>query len=359
MRLFRCQHCNQVLYFENTKCERCGHRLGFLPEVTRLSALEPEAENAWRPLAAPQQRRLFCSNAQYDACNWLVPEGTTDAYCAACRHNRTVPDLSVPANLPPWRRIQDAERRLIYTLMRLGLPLQDRVEDPQHGLAFDVLADPPEGGSSRVMTGHDEGLITLALVEADDAERERRRTAMGEPYRTLLGHYRHESGHHYWDLLVRDGGRLEECRAVFGDDSQDYNAALQRHYREGPPPDWQNAFVSAYATSHPWEDFAETWAHYLHIVDTLEMADSFGLHVAPKVAKTDDLEAKIDFDPYAAERIETLIEAWLPLTFAVNSLNRCMGSPDLYPFVLSPPAIGKLGFVHDLVRSVRQDPAKP
>ncbi|TCZ63193.1 zinc-binding metallopeptidase family protein [Roseicella aquatilis] len=353
MRLFRCQHCDQVLYFENTRCERCGHRLGFMPERMRLSALEPAGENAWKPLAAPGQSRLFCSNAQHDACNWLVPEGTTDAFCATCRHNRTVPDLTVAANLPPWRRIQGAEHRLVYTLMRLGLPLRDRVEDPEHGLAFDVLADPPEGTGSRVMTGHDEGLITIALVEADDAEREKRRTAMGEPYRTLLGHYRHESGHHYWDLLVRDGGRLEDCRAVFGDDSQDYSAALQRHYQGGPPADWQNAFVSAYATTHPWEDFAETWAHYLHILDTLEMADSFGLRVAPKVAKTDDLDTRIDFDPYGTEDVQTLVAAWLPLTFAVNSLNRCMGSADLYPFLLSPRAIEKLGFVHRLVRDAR------
>jgi hypothetical protein len=359
MRLFRCQNCDQVLYFENTKCERCGFRLGFLPEVTRLSALEPAGDPAWTPLAFKDQQRLFCSNAQHEACNWLVPPGTTDAFCLACRHNRTVPDLAVAENLPPWRKIQDAQRRLVYSLLRLGLPLEDRIADPQHGLAFDVLADPPDGGTSRVMTGHDEGLITMALVEADDTEREKRRNAMGEPYRTLLGHYRHESGHHYWDLLVRDGGRLEECRAVFGDDSQDYGAALQRHYNEGPPANWQEAYVSAYATTHPWEDFAETWAHYLHIVDTLEMADAFGLQVAPKVARTDDLDARIDFDPYTQETVEPLLEAWLPLTFAVNSLNRCMGSADLYPFVLSPPAMEKLGFIHRLIREVRRNPASP
>jgi len=352
MRLFRCQHCDQVLYFENTRCERCGHRLGFLPEAAQLSALEQEGD-AWRPLAAPQQRRLFCTNAQYDACNWLVPEGAKDALCASCRHNRTIPDLTIAANLPPWRRIQDAERRLIYTFQRLALPLADRVEDPAHGLAFDVLADPPDGTSPQVMTGHEQGIIAVALAEADDAERERRRTAMGEPYRTLLGHFRHESGHHYWDLLVRDGGKLEECRALFGDDTQDYAAALQAHYANGAPADWQNAFVSAYATSHPWEDFAETWAHYLHIVDTLEMASAFRLSVQPRVAKGDDLDAQIDFNPYRVAGAEALVEAWLPLTYAVNSLNRCMGAPDLYPFVLSPPAIEKLGFVHRLVHDKR------
>jgi hypothetical protein len=213
-----------------------------------------------------------------------------------------------------------------------------------------------------VLTGHDEGVITLALSEADDAERERRRTAMGEPYRTLLGHVRHETGHHYWDLLVRDAGRLEECRAVFGDDSQDYNAALQAHYANGAPANWREGFVSAYATAHPWEDFAETWAHYLHIIDTLEMAGAFGIKLRPQVsdngsvgevAAAQVLAAEVDFDPYAAASVETLIDAWLPLTYAMNSLNRCMGAADLYPFVLSEPAIAKLGFVHRLVRGDR------
>jgi hypothetical protein len=199
------------------------------------------------------------------------------------------------------------------------------------------------------MTGHDDGLITLALVEADDAERVKRRTAMGEPYRTLLGHFRHETGHYFWDRLVRDGGRLAECRAVFGDDTQDYSAALQRHYKEGPPPDWQENFVSAYATAHPWEDFAETWAHYLHIVDTLEMARAFGLGIAPRADRTGELATEVDFDPYRTKDIRAVIEAWVPLTATVNSLNRCMGAADLYPFVLSPAVVEKLAFIQALV----------
>jgi hypothetical protein len=160
------------------------------------------------------------------------------------------------------------------------LPVRTRAEDPAHGLIFNFLAGDPARGQ-RVMTGHDNGLITIALTEADDMEREKRRLEMGEPYRTLLGHFRHEVGHYFWDVIVRDGGKLEACRAVFGDDTIDYGEALQHHYREGPPPDWQTSFVSAYAATHPWEDFAETWSHYLHIVDTLEMASAFGIKVHP------------------------------------------------------------------------------
>lgn len=351
MKLFRCQACDQVLHFENVRCERCGRELGFLAEAMRLSALEPAGAGVFRTLAAPGQRVRRCANAAHDACNWLIPEDADSPLCRACRHNRTVPDLTAAEHLPPWRAWQVAQRRLTYSLLKLRLPLADRLEDPAHGLAWDVLADPTDGGPA-VLTGHAEGVITLALAEADDAERERRRSAMGEPYRTLLGHVRHESGHHYWDLLVRDAkpDRLDAFRETFGDERADYAAALARHHTEGPPAGWGERFVSAYATAHPWEDFAETWAHWLHIVDTLEMASAFHLSLDAAADRTGLLSAAIDLDPYAAGEIGALIEAWLPLTHAVNSLNRCMGAPDLYPFVLTEPVVAKLGWVHRLVQ---------
>ncbi len=354
MKLFKCQHCAQVLYFENIRCEKCAHALGYLADRNMLSALDPDGES-WRPLADNQLLYRFCANAAFGACNWLVPIDQVGSYCTACRHNRTVPDLGVPANLASWQRFEFAKHRLFYTLLRLKLPLANRNDDPRHGLVFDFLSDAALPAGSKVLTGHEDGVITMALVEADDAERERRRVAMGEPYRTLLGHFRHEVGHYFWDVLVRDGGRLEECRALFGDDSQDYAQALQRHYQNGAPPDWQAHLVSSYASSHPWEDFAETWAHYLHIVDTLEMAGSFGLSVHPCIATRNELTSEVDFDPHEAGTIEKLVEAWLPLTFAMNSLNRCMGAYDLYPFILSPPVVRKLGFIHELVHA-RQAP---
>ncbi len=350
MRLFRCQACGQVLHFENTRCEQCGHALGFLPDRGVLTALEPEAD-AFRALAGDRPLVRLCDNAAQEACNWLVP-AETGGLCRSCRYNRTIPDLGAPGALAAWQRWEGAKHRFTYSLLRLGLAVPDRTEDPAAGLGFEILADPPDGGP-KVLTGHADGLITLALAEADDAERERRRTAFGEPYRTLLGHVRHESGHLFWDRLVRDGGRLEAFRAVFGDESADYGEALQRHHEQGPPADWPAAFVSSYATAHPWEDFAESWAHWMHMTDTLEMASSLEFSVSPRADRTGVLEAAISFDPYAAPDIATLLDAWVPLTHAVNSLNRCMGSPDLYPFVLSAPAVEKLGFVHDLVRAAR------
>ena len=277
MKLFVCQSCGNVLYFENRTCGRCGHQLAFLPEKVTLSAIEGDGAS-WKTFADGGEGRILCANAGLDACNWLIEPGETSGYCRACRHNGTVPDLSEPSRLAAWRELELAKHRLFYSLIRWKLPLKTRAEDPAHGLIFNFLADDPAAGQ-KVMTGHDNGLITIALTEADDIERERRRLEMGEPYRTLLGHFRHEVGHYFWDVLVRDGGKLEACRAVFGDDSIDYGEALRRHYAEGAPPDWQQRFVSAYATTHPWEDFAETWAHYLHIVDTLDMASEFGMEV--------------------------------------------------------------------------------
>lgn len=348
MKLFKCQHCGQLLYFENTVCQKCGHRLGFIPEIMNLSALEPEAKG-WRVLAVDQKLYRFCANAEFDVCNWMVEADTPDRFCAACRHNRMIPDTSIQENVVAWRKIEIAKHRLFYTLMRLDLPLDERNDNGGERLVFDFLASSPHIDGPRVMTGHDNGLITLALEEANDAEREKRRTTMHEPYRTLLGHFRHEVGHYFWDLLVRDGGMIEDFRRVFGDETIDYGAALQAHYANGPAPNWQYNFISAYASSHPWEDFAETWAHYLHIVDTLEMARAFGMYVHPRLARPGELDAQVDFDPYTVHDPSPLIETWIPLSNALNSLNRTMGQSDIYPFVLSPPVVEKLSAIHALI----------
>jgi hypothetical protein len=351
MKLFSCQGCGQLLYFENIRCENCGRALGYLSDMTEISALDPVEGGGWTVLAAPETAYKFCRNYDAGVCNWMVRADSGEDFCAACRHNRVIPDLTVAGNGVLWGKIETAKHRLFYSLLRLDLPLENKIDNPEHGLAFDFLSDPPESHAHGVMTGHDNGLITLALREADDAVREKVRGEMGEPYRTLLGHMRHESGHYFWDRLVAtDPAMLNASRRLFGDDTLDYDAALQKHYSEGAPPGWQENYVSVYATTHPWEDFAETWAHYLHIIDTLETAGAFGIKVKPRAARG-HIGTAIDFDPYATRNWETLIEAWLPLEFATNSLNRSMGQIDLYPFVLSPKVIEKLGFVHALTHS--------
>jgi hypothetical protein len=354
MRLFKCAACSQLLYFENTRCDKCGHVLGYEPAQNRLLALEPEGQ-AWRDVPATDATYKFCSNTTYGICNWLIDAESPENFCRACRHNGIIPDLSQQQNVSNWQKIEAAKHRLFYTLLRLNLPLQTRAENPE-GLLFNFLADSPFDPNLRVMTGHDSGLITLAITEADNVERERRRSLMGEPYRTLLGHFRHEVGHYFWDRLVRDRNGQDAFRAVFGDDSMNYEEALQIYYNQGAPQSWQDSFVSAYASSHPWEDFAETWAHYLHIVDTMEMARAFNLHVEPRIDDTGQLEATIDFNSYKIENFQIIVDGWLPMSFAMNNINRCMGQPDLYPFVLSPAVIDKLAFIHELVRE-KQSPA--
>ena len=349
MKLFECQNCQQPLYFENTRCESCGLRLGYLPEEEVVSALDEAADGVWRSLAAPGRLYRFCANARHDVCNWLTGAEHTDAFCVACKHNRTIPDLSAPENLLQWRKMELAKHRLFYTVLKLRLPLATRPEDP-NGLAFDFLSPSLGQADATVLTGHAGGLITLNLTEADDPERERQRKAMGEPYRTLLGHFRHEIAHYFWDHLVANSPAIHEFRQLFGDERQDYQQALQRHYSNGAPSDWLQRYVTPYASAHPWEDFAETWAHYFHIVDTLETAAAFGLRVRPAVTKRVGLEAMIDFDPHHAQ-MDRIISSWLPLTFAVNSLNRSMGQPDLYPFVLSPAVVSKVGFVHERIHA--------
>jgi len=351
MKLFACQHCGQPLYFENTRCESCGHSLGYLPPKETVTALE-QIDGGWRALAEPAGRYRSCANTVHGVCNWLIEADSPEQYCQACRYNRTIPDLSFQQNLQNWRKVETAKHRLFYTLLRLNLPLVGRTEDPERGLGFDFLV--ATGGP--VMTGHDNGLITINLAEADDALRERARQNLAEPYRTLLGHFRHEIAHYYWDRLIVHSPKLEQFRAVFGDERRDYGAARRANYTEGPALDWQERYVTSYASSHPWEDFAETWAHYLHMVDTLETASAFGIGIRPRMANSDNnLATVVDFDPHHAD-MERIVASWLPLTFAMNSINRSMGQPDLYPFVLGPAVIVKLSFIHDCLREAGGKP---
>ena len=358
VKLFACQHCGQLLDFENTMCERCGRALGYLPERATLTALDPNGSGLWRPLAAPETLVHLCANAAHDACNWLIPDGSPETYCPACRLNRTIPDLNIPENLERWRRFEAAKHRLVYGLLRLGLPLANKFDDPVGGLAFDFLTSTvtPFGDES-VVTGHRHGLITIDVFEADDAEREQRRRSFAEPYRTPLGHLRHEAGHYYWGLLIAASPWQPRFRAVFGDDRLDYNASLLAHHTGGPPEGWEEHFVTTYASAHPWEDFAEIWAHYLHILDTLETASAFGLTLQPQAGVDLSLHFTAGFDPYDSIEFSVLIQAWLPLAHAANSLARSMGHPDLYPFVLRPAVLDKLRWIHDFTRDVTRSRA--
>jgi hypothetical protein len=350
-RAWRCR-CGNHIFFRNTLCLNCEAPLGYRPERAQLLPLDPgSAPGRWRvPDESLEYRR--CANLDTPAgCNWLLPADEQQDLCRACRLNRTIPNLDDADNGRYWAAIEAAKRRLVAQLIALGLPVRSKVsEDPERGLMFDFLRSP--AGGPRVMTGHANGLITIDAEEADDARREKLRHELREPYRTLLGHFRHEIGHYYWDRLVRDSAWLEPFRGLFGDERADYAAALKANYEHGPPADWATRFISAYASTHPWEDWAETWAHYLHVVDSLGTALGFGLDA-------DDLEAEaVPFtraDLYApddpdADRFLNLLNGWIEMTMVLNELARSMGQPDFYPFVMSRPVVSKLQFVHMVVR---------
>jgi hypothetical protein len=344
MKLFTCTHCGQLLYFENSRCEKCQFPLGFEAGQLQLRALVPLENDNFQLYGETSALYTYCKNHEYDACNWLVPSDSATPFCIACSLNRTIPNLSEPDYLLRWRKLEVAKHRLVYSLLRMSLPVVSKAVDPTAGLWFDFKADENANGP-KVLTGHDNGLITINIAEADDIEREMARRAMAELYRTLLGHFRHEVGHYYWDRLIADTAYLAGYRQLFGDEQHDYGEALKRHYAQGPPPDWMQHYISAYASSHPWEDWAETWAHYLHIVDTLQTAHAFGLRVHPEAAD-DQLHADIIEEPYAQPDFQRIMAQWLPLTFAMNSLNRSMGQPDSYPFIIAPAVVEKLAFIH-------------
>lgn len=326
-----CDHCGQLLFFANSLCLRCSSPIGYAAELDRLVPLD----------LAKAEGFIACANRTERGCNWLVPEDAEGAAtCRACRLTRAHPGpTSDPADQDRWLDVERAKRQLTAELLLLGLPVIDRHTDPELGLAFDLLS----GRDGAVTTGHADGVITLDLAEADDLHRETERLRLDEPYRTVLGHLRHEIGHHYWQRLVSaDPALLDACRQVFGDDRADYADALAHNYEVGPPADWQERHVSTYAAAHPWEDFAETFAHLLHITDGLRTARAVGLQV--------DGAADDAYEPETGRAIDLLVARWLRLTLALNAMSRSIGRDDLYPFVLSETVIDKLGWVHDLVR---------
>lgn len=333
MKTFKCE-CGAALFFDNSVCLTCGRELGFLPDRLEMHALE--ASDSDDAIETPSGSYRKCANySQAGVCNWLVSSDSQEDLCQACHLNNVIPDLTDPEQKARWHETELAKRRLVYSLNRLGLPVIAKSDDPARGLAFDIKAG---SGDERVLTGHADGLITLNLAEADAAEREKMRLSLKERYRTLLGHFRHEVGHYFWDRLVADPGEHDTFRKQFGDERADYAEALKKHYSTPPDPDYAVSFISHYAAAHPWEDFAETFAHYLHVIDTLETAEQHGFAKGPAAATA-----------APTDTFETLMTEWYRFSVALNSLTRSMGLPDAYPFAISPVVKEKLRFVHELI----------
>jgi hypothetical protein len=348
MRAFACPHCSALIFFENSVCITCGSPLGYLRSQARFTELSPTASGRLGWTDPDGRTFVGCANLQLAGCNWLAEPDAPAGLCDCCALTRTRPADTDTDGLEAFARTEQAKRRLLFQLDTLALPTTPRTVDPQHGLAFDLLSS----GRQKVITGHDSGVITIDLAESDDPHREAVRTSLGEPYRTLLGHLRHEIGHWYWDILVgpysTNPDALDAFRNLFGDERRDYAQALTQHYGSAHDERWRITHISDYAAAHPWEDWAECFAHYLHLTDTLETSYAYGIELrGPRVATANGQNVSIATSPQPFYRnFDELLNSWLSLTFALNAVNRSMGSDDLYPFVLVPAVIEKLRFIH-------------
>jgi hypothetical protein len=300
VKVFRCPACGADVWFDDLTCIACATELVY-DEATDL-------------MVAGSDGILCPARATVEACNWRSEAGSRCPACALdCRHEPT-------AARAPFQR---AKRRTLRQLTQLGID--------HHRLAPRLRFDMRRGTDGEPVTiGHADGVITLDTAESDPGHRESVRTALDEPYRTPLGHVRHELGHWWWAAAAGERFELDDFRRAFGDERVDYAAALERHYDapEGGDGDWRERHVSHYAASHPWEDFAESFAHLLHLLDTAETAASHGLGRPP-----------------ALDRFDETYADWVSLTVTLNELNRSMGMPDAYPFAVSPTAVDKIRFV--------------
>ncbi|NHB58493.1 hypothetical protein G9F32_10785 [Acinetobacter sp. 194] len=346
MKYFECTSCHHQIYFMDYQCEHCHSHIGYVASEKYMGTFKIESDATWVAQNTSFKSTLFkpCRNySLYQNCNWLIPADDDNVYCESCQLTHTILDLSQAENITYWSRLEMAKRRFLYLTQRLHImPRPKKSDTDPYGLRFDFLMP---NDDQPVLTGHANGVITLNASEADVVYREKTRENMGENYRTLLGHFRHESGHFYFNVMQYLHPELiEEFRLYFGDERLDYSEALQRHYNEGPPLNWQESYISTYATAHPWEDWAETWAHYLHMMETLETAYYAGISIQGNGTTLNQLN--FEECPIGAKDFEATLQNWVTLTFNLNALNRSMGLADAYPFKLTDTVKDKLRFIH-------------
>lgn len=338
MKIFECPNCATNVFFDNTRCIKCNTYIGY-------NVVTDAFDFASNDSSELKTQLKFCYNYQYSVCNWLIDTNSQDKFCMACKLNRKVPNQTDIEGFKKWQRLEIAKHRLIYQLVKLGLPIDSKVNN-ENGIAFDFIS---ENNKDNLVTGHSNGVVTILLSEADSVHREQLKKQMNEVYRTLLGHFRHEIGHYYWMLFFDNNSSLQAFRNIFGDENIDYGLALEAHYKNGAPSNWNQSFISKYASSHPWEDWSETWAHYLHIMDTLETGHDLGLTFTDNLSDN-NLKNQLNCpNPYTTKDFKVIFNANMELTLAVNSLNRSMGVPDIYPFIIPNTVYEKLDFIHNLL----------
>jgi len=376
MKTFICScENNQILFFESNSCVSCNRSVGLDDAFDTVESYEfDQPSGRYFKAREPAVRYQKCdNNDNYKICNGMVnldtfvpEEGKDEVLCFACRFNEMVPDLSVVEHIPLWEKMEVAKRRALYTLKALSLPLRNVRQDQENGLSFDFTTDRDVNDhfasnladSESVLTGHAGGHITINLAEADEVARSHAKHAMGEHYRTLLGHFRHELGHYYFDqLIVGSEDKHALSKKYFGDDELDYQESMKEYYKNGAPENWRDHFISEYATMHPYEDWAETWAHYMHIMDTLETAKNFSItgSISGDAAESEEAgELNLPQESrffYSQTSITSVLDAWMEFSVILNALNRSMGLNDAYPFVLSQSVRAKLSFIHHAIHN--------
>jgi hypothetical protein len=329
--------CGAEVFFDSRTCEVCKSQLAFNPSSLKFERIgtTPEASDN-----TSSGSRLCQNGIDYDVCNWMADSDAPQGLCFGCQFNRIIPNLSRANNITRWATIEANKKRLLFSMIRLGLPPTNGWQLPGQGLLFDFLEDTrstPTAESSFVTTGFLAGVITLNVLEADPASRFAEQEAANEVYRTVLGHLRHESGHYVFSLFSKNNDLRETFLKLFGDDTSDYAAALRSFYANGPLGNWHQHHITPYASAHPSEDWAETWGHYLHIQDTLETAASFGI--------VDAYPEHLDF--------QQKIHSWRRLSVGFNELNRSMGLNDAYPFVINDSVAEKLGFADRVAKALK------
>jgi hypothetical protein len=337
MRIFRCDHCAAIVPFAASECGRCGVALGYVPDDRRLRELSAVESTATFLVPGHEAAMWRCLNAAW-GCNWMLPAGGDSVWCRSCELTRGRPDVDRQDSIEAWMTAEAAKRRLVHELDALALPMEPRSDEAPDGLAFDLVHVPGETG----VTGHRDGIVTLDLAEADDRHREAVRRQFDEPFRTVIGHLRHEIGHHYWNRLVGQTDHLAHFRRLFGDERVDYGNALDAHYATLDGGWDEQRFVTSYAAAHPLEDWAESFAHYLHIVDATDTAAAHDLLPGTRVAF--DLD-----EPCPSPEFAEILAMWQPIADAVNDIAASLGVPAVYPFAPTGIVADKLAFVHHQV----------
>ncbi|KAA8733672.1 hypothetical protein F4V57_06330 [Acinetobacter qingfengensis] len=345
MKIFYCSNCQAQIFFHNYICNNCQHPVGYVPALETMMTFK-KTEKGWQSLDENGLYFKACKNYQdYHVCNWMIDIHENTDLCESCKLTTVIPDLHEEKNIEYWAKLETAKRRFLYMTQRLKIfPRAKKNPDDHLGLSFQFLVPTDD---QPVLTGHANGLITLNAFEADTVYRETTRISMGENYRTLLGHFRHESGHFYFDTLVQNSKWIDEFRQLFGDERIDYADSLKHYYENGAQENWQENYISAYATSHPWEDWAESWAHYLHMISTLDTAFYTGMSIQSQHPNNPELKFKDC--PVCSADFTLTIKNWFALSYSLNALNRSMGLSDAYPFTLSDKVINKLHFIHQIL----------